>query len=648
MDDHLNSKPAPEIQSLQHWWLAHGGQLHPSIHIHWFGQSEGYGFQARQSIERPTEDASFYKVVSCPYTISLSYLNAIDASPTFSRHDSVPFPSAFLALPDHNPLGKVIIGYFFLMQQYLMGEKSFWYPYIRLLPQPNQPQRLGTAILWPEEDLEYLSGTNAEPAVRKYKEIWKNGYSTGYQLLQDHENWQLYTYDLYQWAAAVFGTRSFRPSLTLPEPWGELDAANEDAFSVLYPVLDIGNHMPAQPHYVKWIYSKTYDHVRDSVSLWSCKDVTMNDEVFNNYGSKSNSELLVGYGFMLPVEVNEDTVNLKLAAGGPRSGSRSQAEGMHLIFSRPRPCGDDRPLHLRYFSDGLVNLLLASLANMRERNVEGLEVFNSEASASPFGGHLARSMILAHLLLRDKLQTDLEKLRAQGESLEPPSNHNQSLAMEYRTRQMRVLQNALAPMDELIQGLFSHNSCVCTHFPDVGHNSITPAGVKILSLECAFDWLANLNPSLSGHVESIISQEQEEPLPLDWSVLVADWDHVFWSLWIYLVLLLPTTENSLGASLHGWTAALLSNHPDVIRSRQFFGDKDEAETFDAMLDLIDPFLQQIPSDSSYGGTATGKSTMKSLASFIAMEECFKADFPMLRGSKQQERVTQLVLCLPSS
>jgi hypothetical protein len=33
----------------------------------------------------------------------------------------------------------------------------------------------------------------------------------------------------------------------------------------------------------------------------------------------------------------------------------------------------------------------------------------------------------------------------------------------------------------------------------------------------------------------MIAEDQEETLPLDWSVLVEDWDHTYWIVWIFTV-----------------------------------------------------------------------------------------------------------------
>jgi hypothetical protein len=55
-------------------------------------------------------------------------------------------------------------------------------------------------------------------------------------------DWREYSYELYQWAATIFGTRSFRASLTLPVEYCELGHIKEDRFSFLLPILDIGNH----------------------------------------------------------------------------------------------------------------------------------------------------------------------------------------------------------------------------------------------------------------------------------------------------------------------------------------------------------------------------------------------------------------------
>jgi len=239
----------------------------------------------------------------------MSYLNAINIAP-FTRHSQA-FPCRFLK--EFGRDDPHIIGHFFLMQQFLLGDKSFWWPYIRLLPQPDESQKLGI-IWWPEEDQRFLKGTNAEPAIQERKKLWTAAWEAGIAILKETLlDWEDYGYGLYQWAATIFGTRSFRASLTVPEEIfpGVFDGQSmvhimKDNFSILLPILDIGNHngintLDWQPRLVT------------GMSLVSRVPVAQGEQIFNFYGNKSNSELLVGYGFILPASsVGKDIVYFKL------------------------------------------------------------------------------------------------------------------------------------------------------------------------------------------------------------------------------------------------------------------------------------------------------------------------------------------------
>jgi hypothetical protein len=126
------------IQELISWGIEHQAYLNPHVEIY---EDPRTGMSFRAAKELPPQS----NIVTCPYQVSLSYLNAIEA-PEFCRH-SVPFPRNFLdTLSKDDPN---IIGHFFLMQQYMLREKSFWWAYIRLLPQPYQPEKY--VILGPSD-----------------------------------------------------------------------------------------------------------------------------------------------------------------------------------------------------------------------------------------------------------------------------------------------------------------------------------------------------------------------------------------------------------------------------------------------------------------------------------------------------------------
>jgi len=422
------SQANPEIDELLLWARSNHTSLHSSVEVY-EDEITGLSFKAAKEIPPGTN------FVSCSYETTLSYLNAIQLSSEFQLHGSQPFPPGFVeALTPEYPN---IIGHFFLVQQYLMGDKSFWWNYIKLLPQPDQPGRLALPIWWPEEDRKFLSGTNAEPPILRRQELWKEEWARWVAMLENQvEDWEKYDYLLYQWAATIFGTRSFRASLTIPHEILEqlptsqnrdliLDHIQRDRFSVLLPVLDIGNHNGVNQ--VFWAKDPEAGHF----GLRTLDDVEQGCQIFNFYGHKSNSELLVGYGFTLP-NLENDTVNLKLT---PPSGAvqlrRSQKSHISLNKSQPEEefmfkvrrqssngTADGNFVELEFFSVGLFDTLACMVCNKRERQfiMENSE-YSLEFEKNVFEGPLARTVFVALRILFDKLDYDFKRIRETGKIL---------------------------------------------------------------------------------------------------------------------------------------------------------------------------------------------------------------------------------------
>lgn len=413
---HTAMPPANSIQALIHWGGVHQSHLHHNVEIY---QDPLTGLSFRAVNNHPPGTT----VVTASHQISLSYLNAIEA-PGFIRH-SEPFPEEFLsALSKDDPN---IIGHFFLIQQYLMGEASFWWPYIRLLPQPDQPQSLGIPIWWPRDDRQFLDGTNAEPPLRKRKELWKTEWSRGVAILEDHEHWQDYSYVLYQWAATIFGSRSFRASLTVPEGSLQdalnLDHVRKDRFSLLLPIMDVGNHNGLNN--VDWIP----DH--QGLSLRTRDSIPRGKQIFNYYGNKSNSELLVAYGFTLPVNelsnLDRDVVNLQLKPT-PEALSlrRSQhcqiippvAEEEYTFTVQRQPIRQDGLIDFRVFSDGLIDLIICMVANNREkRYISASPEYCPEKDMKLMQGYLSHSALQVLNVLYAKLAMEQKRIQDIGMEL---------------------------------------------------------------------------------------------------------------------------------------------------------------------------------------------------------------------------------------
>lgn len=101
---------------------------------------------------------------------------------------------------------------------------------------------------------------------------------------------------------------------------------------ILLPGIDSLNHRRGQP--VSWFVSypnpaadretsaRDIRLVEDpAISLILHSPTTPGQELFNNYGAKPNSELILGYGFSLP-QNPDDTIVLKIGGGNSNQGRK--------------------------------------------------------------------------------------------------------------------------------------------------------------------------------------------------------------------------------------------------------------------------------------------------------------------------------------
>ena len=201
------------------------------------------------------------------------------------------------------------------------GTNQFFKPYLNILSLDLQQP-----YFWSNDELSLLKGTDLliilkSNLIRLYEEweqllkILKIEHKDSVKGLKDNSeniieyiqnhlgnlhngNVEWTSFISYVWSNCIFRSRAF-PEIIL------LDCQNvnnlQQAF--LYPVVDLLNHKNDQR--VKWVYS-------DGKVSFICKELSTmknGDEVYNNYGDKSNEELLLGYGF---VEENNSHENSRL------------------------------------------------------------------------------------------------------------------------------------------------------------------------------------------------------------------------------------------------------------------------------------------------------------------------------------------------
>lgn len=113
-----------------------------------------------------------------------------------------------------------------------------------------------------------------------------------------------YNFISYVWSNCIFTSRAFPELIISDHKVSNLQQA------FLYPIVDLLNHHNDQK--VKWTYTEgNLNFISKELD-----QIKANDELYNNYGDKSNEELLLGYGFVQETNNHDNSrLTLRLDSG---------------------------------------------------------------------------------------------------------------------------------------------------------------------------------------------------------------------------------------------------------------------------------------------------------------------------------------------
>ena len=264
----------------EQWFLANDGYIHPNVEL----ASDALTGRHMRVVEGKNLAADSL-IISCPHELTISWLNVI--------RGSEPFLGQFALGEAYYAVNQVVIVRFFLMNEYLKNKSSFWWPYIRSLPQPSEAHLLGTPLYYNDNDWAWIRGTNLEHAARKTESMWRLEYDEAMQSLvpmtDSHAN--EWTWKLYKWAATIMSSRCFPATALINNTYmkriletGSLkpEDALEPGSPVIIPGNDLLNHRPSAK--VTWQWTST------SCRLMTNEDLASGAQMSNNYGQKSNEE----------------------------------------------------------------------------------------------------------------------------------------------------------------------------------------------------------------------------------------------------------------------------------------------------------------------------------------------------------------------
>jgi histone-lysine N-methyltransferase SETD3 len=177
-----------------------------------------------------------------------------------------------------------------LMNERLKGSKSDWKPYLDVLPSKED---VNPSFVWTDEELESLKGSPVYMASKFLNQKVKNEYEglkdTVFKKYSTVFPQDKFTYELFEWAFVMLFSRAAR-----------LSSKSGGEELALVPYADLMNHNP---------YSNTYIDAQkqgipliskeEEVAVYSDRSYRKFEQVFINYGEKSNADLLLLYGFAL-------------------------------------------------------------------------------------------------------------------------------------------------------------------------------------------------------------------------------------------------------------------------------------------------------------------------------------------------------------
>ncbi|KAK7429035.1 hypothetical protein QQZ08_004442 [Neonectria magnoliae] len=450
---------APQLSA---WATSHGARLHPSVQVY---QDAVTGLSFRVNPDAEAGPRPFEPIVSLPTALALSYLNALPG-----RNDPRPFPARFLAeTPPH------VVGRFVLAKHFLLGADSFWAPYIRALPQPDQLAAWALPPFWPADDAELLDGTNVQVGIAQTRSNLKREFKAAQELLAA-DAWEpglaaQLQLPLYHWAYSIFSSRSFRPSLVLASETLPVGVGVDD-FSVLLPLFDVGNHDMTEE--VRW----ELDEGRASCELKVARAYQPGEQIFNNYSLKTNAELLLGYGFMLPETeaLHNDYVHVRKRQAVPPAAMEEYYISLRSIRHPSSLLARSKQTvqlsesaavlgAFQHVQHDMVWDIFCTLAPPTQHAQlipvdDGLQGDAAEQARrdSFFGGKVADEgrvyLQQTAAIIQHKVMQELERLDETDVEVVGGGDltHNQQLALDYRARCRRVLENTLEAMDT--DGLF--------------------------------------------------------------------------------------------------------------------------------------------------------------------------------------------------
>ncbi|KAG7347815.1 rubisco LSMT substrate-binding domain containing protein [Nitzschia inconspicua] len=349
-------------------------------------------------------------------------------------------------------------------ERYVLGDKSFYKPYIGVLPETTE---VNPTFTWSDEDLVFLEGSPVIAATksmqmklqREYDALLggEDGLCNKYP---DRFPKDKFTYENWIWAFTMLFSRAIR-----------LRSLKQGETLAMVPYADLINHSPFSQAYIDareagdWLFSTG----EEEVILYADRGYRRMEQIYISYGQKSNAELLLLYGFAVErnpynsvdvtvaiaprtesfvKELNDDSIPVDPLAEEKIAFLESVGRDSIVDF----PCYADRyPVELLEF----LRLMQMTPEDTRGKALKDFDYSRTISAANEAA--VLTSVIDAVKRQLDKYPNTEEEDAAliKDKAMFRLLSYNQRMAIRHRRNEKRLLKRTIAALENQIrkQGL---------------------------------------------------------------------------------------------------------------------------------------------------------------------------------------------------
>lgn len=336
-------------------------------------------------------------------------------------------------------------------EKYVLGETSFYAPYIGVLPEVEE---VNPTFTWPEEDLEFLTGSPIVAATRSLQMKLQREYDdllggpSG--LIMKHPDRfpaVHYSYANWVWAFTMLFSRAIR-----------LRNLRVGERLAMVPYADLINHSAFSQTFIDaresgdWLFKDG----EEEIILYADRGYRQMEQVYISYGQKSNAELLLLYGFALernPYNSVDVTVSIR-AAGMDTEEDPLAQEKRDFLESVGRGQAVDFPCYADRYPVEMLEYLRLMMMTPEDTRGKLLSDFDYSRTISSANEAAVLQSVVTAVQYQLSLFPGSEEEDAaiiKDKSLFRLLTYNQRMAIRHRRNEKRLLKRTLAALEKQIR-----------------------------------------------------------------------------------------------------------------------------------------------------------------------------------------------------